>query len=141
MSSALTLIVITVIFVFQEMHFAYVHSCFFMIKLYSCIFFLILKRTFRENFYFYILAKWAEIPTKICYSPGHAKWQFVFCSWNFLEPQNLFISMLTTRENCLIFFAKPLNCRTWTIRKSWKNRSTEGATWRNPVSLNIEKIQ
>ena len=43
---------------------------------YDQVVFVYILPTFRENFY--ILAKWVEILTKICYNPGHTTWQFVF---------------------------------------------------------------
>ena len=58
--------------------------------------------------------------------------------WNLL----FVISVLTTVQSSLMFLAKSVKRRNWKIRKSCKKiRVTEGKTWRNPGSLNIEMIQ
>ena len=117
MSSTLTLNVITVIFVFQRKCFLW-SSC---ICVYSSYF----QRKLSEKPFIFIFLQnerkfWLKFATILLVLRDN----LFCCPWNLLEAQveeNLFISMITTMQSCLIFFVKPLKRRTWKIRKSWKN--------------------
>ena len=114
MSSALTLVVITVFFVFHRL------LMLFMIKLYLRIFFLLSEKTF----IFIFLQNERKFGSKFAIILVIPRDNLFFCLWKLLEPQaeeKLVISMLTTMQSCLIFLVKPLKRRIWKIGKSWKN--------------------